>query len=274
VGATVKGVSTVALRRPMVIAHRGASALVPEHTLTAYQRAIEVGADGVECDVRLTRDGVLVCVHDRKVNRTSNGRGVVSTLELARLAELDFGSWHPSSADVDEPDVDRSKVLTLERLLEVVTAADRPVDIAIETKHPNRYAGLVELEVARLLERFGLDRRREGRGEARVMSFSAVGLRRISALAPEVRTVYLMEFAALRRLSAVVVHGDIPILGPSISLVRRSPGLVARLHDKGFEVHVWTVDKPGDIDRCLRLGVDGIITNRPEFTLRQVGERF
>src|SRR3954466_5085869 len=97
--------------RPQVVAHRGSSADEAEHTLAAYRRAIDDGADALECDVRLTRDGVLVCVHDRRVDRTSSGRGVVSTLELADLAELDFGSWHRDeagdallSADWEAPD--------------------------------------------------------------------------------------------------------------------------------------------------------------------------
>ena len=74
-----------------VVAHRGASVDLAEHTLAAYRRALEVGADALECDVRLTADGHLVCVHDRRVDRTSNGSGLVSTLELAELADLDFG---------------------------------------------------------------------------------------------------------------------------------------------------------------------------------------
>ena len=78
---------------PLVIAHRGSSLAEPEHTLRAYLRAIEEGADALECDVRLTADSHLVCVHDRRVNRTSNGRGIVSTLELAELEGLDWGSW-------------------------------------------------------------------------------------------------------------------------------------------------------------------------------------
>ena len=77
-----------------VVAHRGASVEAAEHTLAAYRRAVDAGADALECDVRLTADGDLVCVHDRRVDRTSDGRGVVSTLELAELAELDFGPWH------------------------------------------------------------------------------------------------------------------------------------------------------------------------------------
>src|ERR1700743_882250 len=79
---------------PYVIAHRGASAHRAEHTLAAYALALEQGADGLECDVRLTRDGHLVCVHDRTVNRTSDGTGIVSELDLDRLQALDFASWH------------------------------------------------------------------------------------------------------------------------------------------------------------------------------------
>ncbi len=81
-------------RHPFVVAHRGASAERPEHTLAAYELALQEGADGVECDVRLTRDGHLVCVHDRQVDRTSNGTGLVSEMTLAQMRELDYGSWH------------------------------------------------------------------------------------------------------------------------------------------------------------------------------------
>ena len=79
-----------------MIAHRGASYDVAEHTLPAYLSAIDNGADGLECDVRLTRDGHLVCVHDRTVNRTSNGSGIVSEYDLSALRELDFQSWRES----------------------------------------------------------------------------------------------------------------------------------------------------------------------------------
>ena len=80
---------------PFVVAHRGASAERPEHTLAAYELALAEGADGVECDVRLSRDGHLVCVHDRRVDRTSNGTGLVSDMSPAELRELDFGCGTP-----------------------------------------------------------------------------------------------------------------------------------------------------------------------------------
>ena len=94
------------------------------------KKAIEEGADALECDVRLTADGHLVCVHDRRVNRTSNGRGAVSALELADLAALDFGSWKSGDEapdwEVTPEDRADTSVLTLERLLELVADAGRP----------------------------------------------------------------------------------------------------------------------------------------------------
>src|SRR4051812_42592388 len=166
--------------RPAVVAHRGASEDEAEHTLAAYLRALDDGADGLECDVRLTRDGVLVCVHDRRIDRTSSGRGVVSALELSDLTDLDFGAWHPiAAADGREeaPDWDRSSVLTLDRLLEVVRASGRQVGLAIETKHPTRYAGLVELSLAELLTKHGLHwPTPESPLTVRVMSFAASSL--------------------------------------------------------------------------------------------------
>jgi glycerophosphoryl diester phosphodiesterase len=257
--------------RPEVVAHRGASAVVVEHTLAAYTRALEDGADGLECDVRLTRDGVLVCVHDRRVDRTSSGRGVVSTLELADLHELDF-SWRPGSAEGPDPlltagweapDVDRTSVLTLERLLEMVADYDRPVQLAIETKHPTRYAGLVEATLVGVLARHGLlSGPRAAKVPVRVMSFAPSGLRRIRQLAPALPTVHLMKRVPLRHRDGSV-SPSASIAGPSIEGIKAFPGYVERAHALGHPVHVWTVDETADVDLLVNLGVDAIITNRP-----------
>ena len=259
--------------RPQVVAHRGASEDEAEHTLAAYRRALEDGADGVECDVRLTRDGVLVCVHDRRINRTSNGRGVVSTLELADLADLDFGAWHPVAAVGTEeaPDWDRTSVLTLDRLLEVVRERGRPVDVAIETKHPTRYAGLVELTLAELLTKHGLAAPTpDDPVRVRVMSFSGTSLRRLRSLAPALPTVYLMNRLALRHRDGTRPAGAYAA-GPSLRALRANPNYVERVHDAGGEVHVWTVDEPADVDYVVDLGVDVVITNRPREVLSQIG---
>jgi len=257
---------------PQVVAHRGASDDAAEHTLAAYRRAITSGADAVECDVRLTRDGVLVCVHDRRVDRTSDGRGVVSTLELADLAELDFSSWHPSR--VEAPDLetgaDDGRVLTLERLLEMVADCGRWIEVAIETKHPTRYAGLVELTLVDLLARFGLDQPdADGRSAVRVMSFASSSLRRVRGLAPAVPTVYLMERVPLR-LRDGVPPGPADAVGPSLRALRALPSYVERAHENGVPVHVWTVDDPADVDYVVGLGVDVVITNRPAAVRQQL----
>src|SRR5919107_5520368 len=110
-------------RTPRVIAHRGSSAARAEHTLGAYLKALDDGADGLECDVRLTADGHLVCVHDRRVDRTTNARGVVSTMTLAQLDQLDASDWKHPWRELDEglPDsVDprHTKVLSLRTLFE------------------------------------------------------------------------------------------------------------------------------------------------------------
>ncbi|WUH92306.1 glycerophosphodiester phosphodiesterase [Streptomyces sp. NBC_00433] len=262
--------------RPVqVVAHRGASEDVPEHTLAAYRKAIEDGADALECDIRLTADGELVCVHDWRVNRTSNGRGAVSSLELADLAALDFGSWKGQHADPETPErhdlAERSRVLTLRRLLELVADTDRRVELAIETKHPTRWAGQVEERLIDLLHRFGLDRPAPP-GEAsqvRVMSFSSRSLRRVRLAAPALPTVYLMQYVSPRHRDGRLPAG-VRVAGPSMRIVRANPGYVARLHRAGNRVHVWTVDDPADVELCARLGVDAIITNRPRQVLAQL----
>jgi glycerophosphoryl diester phosphodiesterase len=258
-----------------VVAHRGASEDAPEHTLAAYRKAIEDGADALECDVRLTADGHLVCVHDRRVNRTSNGRGAVSALELADLTALDFGSWKDPYESPDweswTPDpLERSSVLTLERLLELVVSADRRVELAIETKHPTRWAGQVEQRLLELLGRFDLLRPVDGRSQVRVMSFSARSLRRVQTVAPELPTVFLMSYLLPRYRDGRLPAGT-RIAGPGIRILRANPGYVARLHRAGHRVHVWTVDDPADVELCVRLGVDAIITNRPRQVLEQLG---
>jgi glycerophosphoryl diester phosphodiesterase len=100
--------------RPFVVAHRGASADRPEHTLAAYELALREGADGVECDVRLTLDGHLVCVHDRRVDRTSTGTGLVSDMTLAELKQFDWGVWHGSRQPGSPQSISESVITRVE----------------------------------------------------------------------------------------------------------------------------------------------------------------
>jgi glycerophosphoryl diester phosphodiesterase len=262
-------------RVPQIVAHRGSSRDEPEHTLKAYRRAIDEGADALECDVRLTADGHLVCVHDRRVNRTSNGVGRVSTLELATLEGLDWGSWKKAHGDeVEMPDRDRKKLLTLRHLLTTVMDSGRPIGLAIETKHPTRYAGQVERQLARVLGEFGLDRTpAPGRPWVRVMSFSQLATQRMRQLCPEVPLVFLVEKGSptiIRYRDGALPKG-VRTVGLDVEILRATPQVVRRQHERGHQVFVWTVDEAPDVDLCLRLGVDAIITNRPAFVRDHAG---
>ena len=259
---------------PLVVAHRGSSHALAEHTLGAYLRAIDEGADALECDVRLTRDGHLVCVHDRTVDRVSDGTGVVSEFDLDDLRGFDFGSWHeaPPGTYIEERDSTEAPVLTLERLLEVLTEAGRDVRLLIETKHPTRYAGLVEQQLVRMLDKFGLATPADRfRSPVTVMSFSPVALRRVRLLAPALPTVSLWwrRVPPLRRDGTLSSSAD--IAGPGIDLLRADPGYVARAHARGHPVYVWTCDSAAEIDLALSLGVDAVITNRPGAVLTRLG---
>ena len=258
--------------RPQVVAHRGASESEPEHTLAAYLQAIEGGADALECDIRITADGHLVCVHDRRVNRTSDGKGLVSTLELAQLEGLDWGSWKRLSAanggeESEVPDVversDRAHLLTLRNLFGVVKDSGRPLQLAVETKHPTRYGGLVERKLVELLHEFGWAASTPDRpSPVRMMSFSPLAVRRMHQLAPQVPLVYLTEY----RIPIPVIENSVPpgtAIGPYVELLREHPRYIERLQARGREIHVWTADTPDQVQLCIEAGVSVIITNRP-----------
>jgi glycerophosphoryl diester phosphodiesterase len=253
--------------RPQVVAHRGASHENAEHTLRAYVAALDAGAEGLECDVRLTADGHLVCVHDRDLRRTSASRQLISNTELAELDALDFHSWKNPWADLDDeaPDPDHrlDSVLTLRTLLETVADYDRRVEVAIETKHPTRYGGLVERRLADQLRHFGWDR---PGSPARVMSFSFTALQRMERLVPEVRLVMLLEHARTWPMLRRMIGADW-LVGPGIDELTEHPRLGRRITAAGHDLHVWTVNTEAQLDLCIELGVKAVITDRPAYVL-------
>ncbi|TCO64548.1 glycerophosphoryl diester phosphodiesterase [Actinocrispum wychmicini] len=211
-----------------------------EHTLAAYELAIAQRADGLECDVRLSRDGELVCVHDRTVDRTSDGHGVVSTMTMAELNRLSWGDG-------------KRGVLTLDTLLGLVKPGVR---LFVETKHPVRYGGLVEAKLVALLARHGLARPKDkDESPVVVMSFSARAVHRIRRIAPKLPTVILVGTKVTPRV------GD--YVGPGIERLRADPDYVAKA---GRPTYCWTVDDPADVQLCRDLGVRFVATNKPAAT--------
>jgi glycerophosphoryl diester phosphodiesterase len=253
--------------RPQVVAHRGASHDKAEHTLGAYLQAMDDGAEALECDVRLTADGHLVCVHDRDLRRTAAHKGVVSTMHLSELDQLDFASWKNPWAELDdealEAEPEHKKVLTLKRLLETVADYDRRVEVAIETKHPTRYSGLVERRLAEMLRHFGWHK---AGSPARVMSFSYTALQRMQKLTPHVPLVMLIERRRSWPVLAPVI-GRNWILGPGIELLEESPKTAAAMVASGHDIHVWTVNTEAQLETCRKYGVKAVITDRPAYLM-------
>lgn len=240
-------------RPPFVVAHRGASAAKPEHTLAAYELALQEGADGVECDVRLTRDGHLVCVHDRTVDRTADATGLVSELTLDELRDMNFGTD-------DQP----QGVLALSDLIGLVLDwRTRPTKLFIETKHPVRYGALVENKVLAELQRFGIATPASAdHSRAVVMSFAATAVWRIRRAAPLLPTVLLGESSRFLGGGAATTVGATAV-GPSVKTLREHPELVDKAAAAGRATYCWTVDDPEDVTLCADLGVSWVATNHP-----------
>ena len=192
-------------------------------------------------------------------------------MNLAELDELDFASWKNPWADLDadvpERDPDDGKVLTLRKLLETVADYDQRVEVAIETKHPTRYGGLVERRVVDLLRDFGWDTLGS---PARVMSFSWTALQRVEKLAPGVPLVMLVERAHHWQMLRRVI-GDDWLVGPGIDELQKHPKFARKLADGGHDLHVWTVNSEQELEFCLELGVQAVISDRPAYMLELLG---
>lgn len=211
--------------------------------MAAMQRAVDDGADALECDARLTRDRQVVCHHDAELDRTSDATGKLHSRSLADLAEVDFGTG--------------PGILTLRELVAFCRDRPQPLGLMVETKHPSRFVWQVERAVvAELVQGLGpyLDRLPLVAG----MSFSPVAVRRFAALAPRMQRVRLRSNRApIPQLSTS--HAS----GLDIKLVRADPSVVRDCHERGQLTYVWTVNKPDDMALCVDLGVDGIITDDP-----------
>lgn len=232
-----------------IIAHRGASGELPEHTLAAFELAAARGADGFECDIRLTRDGQVVCMHDRTTDRVAGRPGVVSALTLAQLRELNVGT-------PEEP----QRVLPLAELLDffqdVRHSGDYRPEIFIETKHPNRYGPRVEYALQQHLRRWHLDTSRD----VHLISFNPQSLVRFRSINPAIHRILLRREhqrvlnPTLEAMQVVDAHGL------SIARARLRPGIIGRYGDGTY---MWTVDEEDDVRWAARKGVTWLATNFP-----------
>ena len=287
---------SAAAARPLVYAHRGASGAFAEHTRAAYLQAIADGADGVECDVHLTRDRHVVLLHDATLDRTSDGTGQVADRTLEWLRTLDFSSW--KGVRIPEAYGAKSEqFLTLPELIDILRGAGRGVGLAIEFKHPSSFQLGLEDRVLEVLREKGWNPRTSMLENIIVsfMSFSPDSVKHLLESAPTgavcqlVDDVNVAEIREELRLGAltggalanvmkaaraegerILAAGRAGIAGPGIGYVRAFPGTVQRWIGSGRRVRVWTVDAEDDVERCRELGVHEITTNWPAQVLAQL----
>ncbi|MCA1711921.1 MAG: glycerophosphodiester phosphodiesterase [Actinobacteria bacterium] len=246
----------VASRRPLVIAHRGASGDAPEHTAAAYAAAVEQGADLIEGDLQVTRDGAVVSLHDATLERVTAGASTaaVSDLTLAQLRELEFGSWFATAFRGAGP-------VTLQELLAL---GDEHPDLRfmLELKTTDPVPGRLESAVVgALLERGWAD---GGVAAARALveSFDLGALARVKRQAPEVPTVYVWYRLTPEHV-ACDLPADVDAVAPHAAAIALRPEVVANAHATGRAVFAWTVDDPEELLALAELGVDGVFTDRP-----------
>ena len=252
--------SAASSEETLVIAHRGGKGLWPENTLYAFHRAVELGVDVLEMDIRSTSDGVIVVIHDEDLSRTTNGAGPVNEINLSELKTLDAG--HNWTSDKGQTHPYRGQGVTVPTLSEVFEAfPNEPLNIEIKQVTPD-----IVQPVADLI------RKHNGAGRVTVASFDADTLKRFRKSFPEVSTsatateVTISYVLTQLRLGSFYVPSANLLQIPEYAGKRQiaSPRFVRTTQMNGLEIHVWTINKPEAMERLLSIGVDGIMTDYPD----------
>lgn len=213
-----------------IYAHRGFSHRYPEATREAYEGAVKAGADGFECDVRLSKEKVLVCFHDRTTKRISGVKKVISRTTVDELKSI-------------------AKVITFEELLDL--AIKEKKDVLVETKHPVIQGSLVEKVLLKLLQRRSHEISASGI-QVTIITFSYLAMMRLKKDYPDVAKVIKYSFAAIfNRSKKVAVN---------IEILRKHPGLLRRM--KADIIYTWTVNSREDLNWVKKREIDGVITDR------------
>lgn len=234
------------MSEPLVWAHRGASGYCPENTLPAFEMAEKMGADGVELDVQLTRDGELVVCHDETIDRTSNGSGYLKSYTLKELKRLDFSHGNFAYEGVRIP--------TMREVFECLK--DGGLTINIELKTGIFFYPGIEEKIVSLTHELGFEKR------VIYSSFNHYSIMKLKALDPEARTGFLYCDGTMDMPSYAAKHG-VDALHPALYNLQ-FPHYMEECRRAGLEVNVWTVNSREHILLCREMGVHAIIGNYPD----------
>jgi glycerophosphoryl diester phosphodiesterase len=255
-------------RKVLVIAHRGGSHLRPENTLEAFANALAAGADVLEMDVRSTVDGALVVIHDATVDRTTDGSGAVEAMTLAKLQKLDAGfRWSP---DGGKTFPFRGAGIRIPALEEVFSRFPQ-MRMNLEIKNPPGATAARPL----------CDRIRAHRMQERVLvaSMSDEAITAFRAICPEIATSLATSegrtfvFASYAWLESAVTPRGVALQVPDRLRGRdiATPRLVAAAHGRNLRIHAWTVNEEARMRELAAMGIDGILTDRPDVLARILG---
>ena len=241
------------LEYPLVVAHLGGAGMAPENTLAAFRRALEVGADAIELDVRLTRDRQVVVIHDRRLERTTTGQGLVGTHTLKELKSLDAGSWYgPRFSGEPVP-----------MLAEVFEALPGYFPVYVEIKARGPGAALLATGVVNIIRQYG-------RWESTmVASFNPLAMAFLRAIEPRIIRGYIWSSHHPLPLRARWLS---PLVQPHwLAPDRRTltPELLSKFHSQGKPVAAWDLDVGTDMRRLREIGLDAAVTDHPEALVRQ-----
>ncbi|MCR4577960.1 MAG: glycerophosphodiester phosphodiesterase [Clostridiales bacterium] len=243
------------MSKTKVQAHRGFSAIAPENTLPAFKKAVEIGADGIECDIHLTKDGRFVVCHDGTIDRTSNGSGEISAMTLEELKKFDFGVRFSE-------EFKGTRIPTLEEMLEVV----KPLEIInIEIKrseHPMGLDAALDLFYDILVKTNVLK-------QVIVSSFDKLALKRLKQLHGDVYTCLL--YSHMSRSAACAHKLGCDAIHPAFEFL--SKATINSAHKRGMKVNCWTPNGEDEIGYMVKQGCDGIITNYPDRALKTIREQ-
>lgn len=253
--------------RPWVIAHQGGADLWPSNTMLAFENAVELGVDMLEMDMHSTADGALVIMHDTTVDRTTDGSGRINEMSLAEIKELDAGyNW---TDDEGQSYPFRDQGVTIPTLDEVFSAfPDELFNIEIKQAEPS-----ITQPFCQKIREYGLA------NQVLVASFNQEVLDEFRQVCPEVATstgendgIMLLVpsflwLEAIHSPRAQAVQSPEEYFGMTVLRQRT----VDAAHDRGMEIHAWTINETEDMERLLALGLDGIITDRPDRMLELLG---
>ncbi|ANU26146.1 glycerophosphodiester phosphodiesterase [Planococcus versutus] len=252
----------VNLNRFLNIAHRGASGHAPENTLVAYKMGREMHGDSIEIDLQMTKDGILIAMHDERVDRTTNGTGYIKDMTITEIKALDAGSWfnkaHPKKA---KPSYEGLCVPTFEEVLEVFGEDSR---YYIETKAPDVYPGM-EKELVRILKKYNLPINQEYASNVIIQSFSEDSLQIVKKLNPIIPLIQLISYPIQATVSkAELAHIKSYAVGVGMNYKRIDQAYIRKVQEQELLIHPYTVNKREDMKRMIDWGVTGLFTNYPD----------